>query len=427
MFRFVEPVVRQLVADGHRVVVSFALTGGADADGVVEAAGASLVPFAAAPSAPLDLHRNLASYVTLRKCWAPLLRERWLEYFPSKVVRLVRLLDRIGLSPALDSRLLASVLVRTARLWRVPPALEQQLKQLEPDVVVASPLIFPGSRELDAIRAAERAGIATAGIVLSWDNLTSKGMFHALPQRLLVWNDAQAAEAAAWHDIPGDRVDVLGAPVFDYVFARRGVRARAEVLRDLGIDGPYVVYGGSSRIGLGPGGEIELVRGLAAAVREQDWSSPGPPTIVVRPHPNNPAGWDALDTEGVIVRPGTQFPGSPAAQDDLVQLIEHSDAVIGINTSLFIDAAILGVPLVAPALEGDRVPNRLTHFGHLVRAGILDRPADMREAARLLVALRLEGDTRAAAREAFVGSFIRPLGLDRPAAASTSERLASLG
>jgi hypothetical protein len=419
--------VRDLAADGHRVVVSFALAGGAaDADDV-EDAGASFAPFAASPSRVLELHRNLASYATLRRRWPPLLRERWLEYFPSKVVRLLRLLDRIGLSRFVDSGPTSAVLAWSSGLWRIPSALRQQLLYIAPDVVVASPLIFPDSREVDAIRAAERSGIPTVGVVLSWDNLTSKGMFHALPQHLLVWNESQAVEGVEWHDIPRERIEVLGAPVFDYLFARRGTRQREYVLRDLGIHGRYVVYGGSSQIGLGPGGEVEMVRALADAVRAHDWKGSGPPTIVVRPHPNNPSGWDALAAEGVLVRPGTRFPSSAAAQDDLVHLIEHADAVIGINTSLFIDAAVLGVPTIAPVLEGERVSNRLTHFGHLVRAGILEQPADVYGAAEALVALRFEGDARAAARKEFVNTFIRPLGLERPAAAATAKRLASIG
>jgi hypothetical protein len=55
------------------------------------------------------------------------------------------------------------------------------LEAYRPDVVVASPFIFPASKELEYIKAAKALSIPTVGAVLSWDNLTSKGTFHVIP------------------------------------------------------------------------------------------------------------------------------------------------------------------------------------------------------------------------------------------------------
>ena len=86
----------------------------------------------------------------------------------------------------------------------------------EPDVVVASPYIFSLSREVEYVKAARSLGIPTVVVVLSWDNLTSKGTFHVLPDLTLVWNSALAEEAASLHDVPKEKLVVTGAPVFDF-------------------------------------------------------------------------------------------------------------------------------------------------------------------------------------------------------------------
>lgn len=437
MFRFAEPVVRELAAAGHDVRVSFALPDDVQDDVVVSDAGARLVPFAAGGTSrgarAVDLHRTLASYMSLRRRWPPLLRERWLDYFPSKLVRTLRAVDAAGLSLLIDGRQAARLATALTRLWPVPSSLVEQLREVQPDVVVASPLVFPGSREVDAIRAAQRAGVPTVGLVLSWDNLTSKGLFHAVPDRVLVWNEAQVDEAVGWHAIPRDRIDILGAPVFDYLFEvdRRGTRQCALAELDLSPGARYVVYGGSSQIGLGPGGEIEIVVSLLRALHAVDWGAEGAPLLVVRPHPNNPTGWSRVHADGLLVQETSGFPTGEDARNELALLLAHADAVIGLNTSLFIDAAILDVPAVALSLstyeKRDRVPNRLTHFEHLVRAGFLSHADDPAAASSLLVKLRRDGDFGHANRIAFVRRFIRPQGLDRPAAGLVAERLASLG
>ncbi len=61
------------------------------------------------------------------------------------------------------------------------PGITRWLEDYRPDVVVASPFIFPVSKELEYIKAAKALSIPTVGAVLSWDNLTSKGTFHVIP------------------------------------------------------------------------------------------------------------------------------------------------------------------------------------------------------------------------------------------------------
>jgi hypothetical protein len=96
---------------------------------------------------------------------------------------------------------LRSAVVRATRLVEracPPPAgLVSALGRLRPDVVVVTPMIYPASREIDVVKAAASTGIPSVGIVLSWDNLSTKGSFHALPDELIVWNDGQPGRPRA--------------------------------------------------------------------------------------------------------------------------------------------------------------------------------------------------------------------------------------
>jgi hypothetical protein len=96
---------------------------------------------------------------------------------------------------------LRSAIVRATHLVEracPPPAgLVSALGRLRPDVVVVTPMIYPASREIDVVKAAASTGIPSVGIVLSWDNLSTKGSFHALPDELIVWNDGQPGRPRA--------------------------------------------------------------------------------------------------------------------------------------------------------------------------------------------------------------------------------------
>jgi len=440
IFRFVEPVVERLRSEGHRVEVSFDLV---DADDQpshadiatqldVEVSALALGDPSRRSSRRVLALRALASYATFYRRWPRVLRARWLDYFPAAIRRPLELMQRTGLHGVVDAPLTARLLRRIARHIPIPSAINAQMARVAPSVVVVSPAIFPDSREIDAMRAAQAAGIPSAALALSWDNLTTKGLFHAPPDRLYVWNDVQVREASQWHDIDPEIVDVVGAPAFDYLFEHGRELERGAFLETLGLarDGRYILYGVSSRLGLGVGGEVEIVRRLATAIRAHDW--PGTtPVLLVRRHPGNEVGWANLDVPGVHVWADRGYPASDERRTVLYNGLVHADAIVGLNTSLFVDAAVVDRPAVALLLQGDRLaertPSRLVHFESHVAAGFLETVDLPEDAVPVLARLAAGVDARSAERHAFVERFVRPCGLQRPAAHVLAERLASLG
>src|SRR5207247_10275578 len=63
----------------------------------------------------------------------------------------------------------------------VPESIRAIVRDNAPDAVLVAPLIGLGSIETDYLRAGQQAGIPTVLPVASWDNLTNKGVLHAVP------------------------------------------------------------------------------------------------------------------------------------------------------------------------------------------------------------------------------------------------------
>ena len=87
-------------------------------------------------------------------------------------------------------------------------------------MVLITPLVDLGSPQLDHFAAARRLGLRTVLPVGSWDHLSSKSLLRAIPDRVIVWNDTQRAEAIELHGVPADRVVVTGAQCYDQWFDR---------------------------------------------------------------------------------------------------------------------------------------------------------------------------------------------------------------
>ena len=92
--------------------------------------------------------------------------------------------------------------------------------------------------EQDALllHAGVRRGIPVAAAIMSWDNLSSKGLINPHPDRLLVWSDYMKREAVELQGFSSERVVETGAPLYD-IFANAGrFGTRRENLEALGLD-----------------------------------------------------------------------------------------------------------------------------------------------------------------------------------------------
>jgi hypothetical protein len=346
------------------------------------------------------------------------LRTRVEKRLPRVHVRLVRSMARFGLSRTM----LAAGLRAIERVIPTGEEVLAFLRDLRPDLLLVTPLIELGSQQVDYVKAARTLGIRSALCVASWDNLTSKGLIRVIPDHVVVWNDAQVREATELHGVPPDRVTITGAQVFDRWFSMRPTRSREAFCRDAGLDParPFLLYVGSS-VFIAPD-EVPFAERWLDALRNAGDEQVASLGALIRPHPANALQWRALDVSSIpnaVVWPpiGTD-PTSPNFKEDFFDSLFHCAAVVGINTSAQIEASIVGRPvLTVRAAEFAHSQEGTLHFRHLVSGdGVVQVAASLEEHVAQVRALLDGRDGWADRARAFVRSFVRPHGLDEPAA-----------
>jgi hypothetical protein len=265
-------------------------------------------------------------------------------------------------------------------------AMERLFDRYRPSLVAtASPgLIFA---EIPVVRTAQRAGIRTIAVDLSWDNLTNKFLPPRKLDRLVIWNSTMRDEAHALHGYDLDRIAVTGPPQFDPYF--RGPRSnRADFCRKVGLDpARRIVTLATIPASKFPHHAFVIDRLIEAlesgAIRE-------PASLLIRLHPRDEA------------RPYEQYAGRPhvviekafrqtaARSGDgmdvdvmaentrhLADTLDHSDVVLNVASTIAIEASIFDAPVINIGFDGQPGSNRAlmdwhygsTHFQKVVRSG----------------------------------------------------------
>ena len=319
---------------------------------------------------------------------------------------------------------------------RPDPALVAWIKAQAPDAVLITPLIDFDYYQLDALKAAAALGIPTAHLVASWDNLTNKGGILLPPDRVVVWNAQQKREAETLHGIPADRVVVTGAQLFDHWFEMTPSCSREAFLTHMGnLDPacPLVLYLCSSSFICED--EVASVRQWILALRRSGDPILSSANVLVRPHPAHAQQWsgvDFLDLAPVTIWPrGGEVPMDAARKQSYFDSLYHAAAVVGVNTSGFLEAAIVGrrtlilrTPQSTPTQEGTLHVRYLLGDGFLLHAD--DMPTHFAQLGRVLRG----HDAADLPLQRFVRHFLRPHGLDHsalPRVVEAVEQLARIG
>jgi len=311
------------------------------------------------------------------------------------------------------------------------------LGEQAPDVVLVSPLIDAASEGVDWIKAARARGIRTAACIASWDNLTNKGLIRIEPDLVLVWNEAQKREAHEYHYIPEAKIVATGAQLFDRWFMKTMTRDRSTFCERVGLPDtrPFLLFTGSSSFISESQAEVAFVRRWIAALRSSGDAALRDINVLVRPHPYNCHAWgpeSLADLPGAVFFPRRGYnPIDPDNRADFFDSIYHSAAVVGINTSAMIEAAIIGRPVFSMlAEEFSGTQEGTIHFHHLLpeNGGCVRIASTIDEHVRQLSSRLQDPEGARAEIRGFIGSFIRPHGIDRPATpifADAIERLAA--
>ncbi|MGH7553940.1 MAG: hypothetical protein ACREMQ_13035, partial [Longimicrobiales bacterium] len=437
--RMYESVLRALAAEGHDIQI---LANRRDTIG-----------------SGIDPEPLLADLPRIRWIWEDLRPHAWTElaaavriwldylrYFEPRYRDAPRLRMRVGEHvPPLLRRITGWALFRAngarralvAVLRAVERALPRQqeldtlMRDSQPNIVVVTPLLDLGSRQIEVLRSARARGARTALAIGSWDHLSSKGRISELPDRVLVWNETQVREAAELHGIPGDRLVVTGAQCYDQWFGRAPTRTREQfcAMLRLPADRPFLLYACSALYPLAPT-EARFVRQWIEQIRASDDPLLRSAAVLVRPHPTRMEEWSDVDLTGLpdVTLYGS-LPVDDRSKDDYFESLHYCAAMVGLNTSAFIEAAIVGRPvhtIVVPEFSERQEGTLHFHYLKSVGGGVFRLARTFGE-HRAQLAASLREPVSADVNAGFVTAFVRPFGLDRPATDIFVAALVDLG
>ena len=286
--------------------------------------------------------------------------------------------------PASDVARLKAALAWMETLVPPDPACTALIADGGYDAVLVSPLVdLSSSGQADIVKAAQHLKVPVGLLVYSWDNLSTKGDLHVMPDKVFTWNRRQREEATKLHDVPSKRVVVAGAPRFDEFLACSPQIPRKQFLGSMGLNPaqPVLMYVCSSAFVSGD--ELPFISRWLDALR----AAPSPDVracnVIIRPHPDVAlVGKDVTGTkldfafDGVPVTVRRPFDDPRAVvvhtasftPQGLYECLWHSQAVVGLNTSAEIEAGLLGLPVFS-ILAGDAADGQQStlHFHYLLR------------------------------------------------------------
>ncbi len=369
--------------------------------------------------------RAYRSYL-VRKETTPFYVKRWHDYLtPQWKARLTKPgADKLLRSPIGGGALLA------AEVMTPPdPGIIKLLKGKRPDLVIICPMNLRYSEETDYAKAARKLGIPVAVVTISWDNLSTKGLFHVVPDKLFVWNEYQRQDAVDIQGIPNHRISVSGSPFFDKWFERAGGQLpRAEFCSAIGFDPdrPILLYLGSSK-NIAKN-EAWFVQTVHDRLKRSSDPRLNRFQILVRPHPANAEIYKVINETDVRVWPeGGALPETRQDFADMRNSFFHAKAVLGINTSGMIDAVLADLPTFSVRLSRyAQTQSNSKHFKYLEQADALYLCDDIDQFWTDLANVSGGHDPKAAQRREFARLFARPQGLERSAGDVIAEQALKL-
>lgn len=299
--------------------------------------------------------------------------------------------------------------------------IRKHIQKHQPDIVIVMPLINPNSKENEYLRAAQSLGIPVVYSMVSWDNISSKGTFHGLPDHSIVWNEPLAEELTHLHGIPRRTIHITGAPRFEQLLSKTNghLVSRSEFCKQAGLNAnkPYILYVGSTFLvnaeykkDLNEGA---IILEIAAAMEKNPHTKNF--NILVRPHPANSSFVESLLGQGrnnIFVYPRSgELPDTEEKRARYYNSIYHSIAVAGVNTTAFLESSALDKPCITVQTPEFGETQMLPHFHHLVEADFLEIAHSAQGLAEIVRKISTGVDSRSAQRREFVRNFLRPRGI----------------
>ncbi len=255
------------------------------------------------------------------------------KYFHAAILTLIGWLGRI--------KLIRQLARRSAYLLTRKDRYKKYFNKYNPDLVFATDIFR--HQDVEIMREAHLRGVATLGMVRSWDNLSTKGLNHFVPDYVVVQAEKMKEDIVRYGDVYPSKVDVIGVPHYDrYVKDRR--KPREEFFHSLNLDpkkktiilSPPLLYYASDPIAemivhaLAPFENIQvIVRSALVGKTNLGKLKPIPNALTI----DEPESAEDFIKADIM-----------AGDDHLADLLYHCDAMVSHISTLAIDAIVFDKP-----------------------------------------------------------------------------------
>jgi hypothetical protein len=233
-------------------------------------------------------------------------------------------------------RTILSVSVSTAEF-------ESVFERYRPDLLFATDAYTLSDVKCMVI--ARRRGLKVVGMVRSWDNVTSKTLLSFVPQCVVVNTELIKEEVMRYGDVPGHSLFITGIPHYDS-YRTEGRTPRSQFFAKLNLDPAKKL------VLFTPPSDTYLKHDPITPVVLRALESVGAQVLVRKALVGEiDLGSYRLKPAMVIDEPArspdfTEVHLDPAADRHLADSIFHSDVVITWASTMIIDAAVFGKPIV---------------------------------------------------------------------------------
>jgi hypothetical protein len=261
------------------------------------------------------------------------------------------------------------------------------------DVVMVSTTDLQKDQML--IYSCRRAGLPIVALVHSWDNLYSRGLLPALPDRMLVWNEFMVEEAIELHGMPRDKIDVIGCPQYELYRSISKNTDRSRFLNRLNISETVKVLTFTAESIEGTPDEPYFVDAFVKLVKEGLF---GDTVLIIRTHPSDRIDHyrEKFDKSSSQIRldiPDAGFAaenrwtvGKKESIKHFVELMQYSDVVITGGSTIALDAMLFDTPVIGirfnmtinkESWNSARFGYQTSHFSRVANSGAIDFADDM--------------------------------------------------
>lgn len=179
-------------------------------------------------------------------------------------------------------------------------SIQSAFDEIQPSIVLVA---SPGHYWLDhfVIDEAKERNIPVFCIILSWDNLYSRGPLCRRPDYMMVWSQEMKRQAIDIHSYPAEKISISGALQFKFYDHIPSLEEVNTVKSNLGIafDQEYIAYVCGARTSLYDVEDVLVMKSVLEKSRYSDCK------IIVRPHPQgDKENYKILNQHGIIVDQG---------------------------------------------------------------------------------------------------------------------------